>query len=209
MASVEPLRAQGMLLLGSESRNAGKTILACRIIAAIAAQRPINAFKVTVLDDDEPVCARGTAGCDACAGHPKTFCLAPETSSAGPKDTQRLLAAGASAIFWLRALPPHLEAGARALVATLGGQSPSVGESNRLRTCVVPDLFLMVRRPGAAIKPTVEAVRPYVDCLITSDGHGFDLDLERLHWNGSRWTLGGLGAARPAGSQTEDRRRVP
>lgn len=198
MDPLAPRRAFGMLLIGSASRNAGKTLLASRLLAAIAPARAVNAFKVTMLRPEEPVCARRADGCPGCATHADAFCLAEETEPAGSKDTQRLLAAGAHRVFWLRVRPPHLAAGAEALLAALGNEMPSIGESNRLRTCVEPDLFLMVRRPGAETKDSAAAVLAYADCLIDSDGRTFGLDLARLQLTGRGWRLlAGPPAARP------------
>ena len=189
MPPAEGFRAPGMLLIGSACRHAGKTLLACSVLAAVSRIGPVNAFKVTMLHEGEPVCIADLAGCPGCAAHPDAFCLAAETSREGNKDTQRLLAAGAKQVLWLRARPDHLRQGAAALLAALGREIPSVGESNSLRLCVEPDLFLMVRRPGAAMKASASAVIEHADHIIDSNGRSFALDLGRLRLTDRGWSL--------------------
>lgn len=97
--------------------------------------------------------------------------------------------AGAGRVLWLKVREDHLMAGAQALCEALAG-SVAVVESNRLRTVLDPDLFLMLRREGSGpAKATARAVERFADREVRFDGQSFDLRLEALDIVRQRWQL--------------------
>ncbi|MFH1530225.1 MAG: hypothetical protein ABIK09_05750 [Pseudomonadota bacterium] len=175
------------LLIGAAGRNAGKTALAC---ALIARHHPVAAVKVTVVRPSDHGCPRGGDGCGVCSSVDDTpYWITEETDRASPKDTARLLDAGASPVLWLctrqAALPEALDA----LLARLP-DGPVIAESNSLRHLVTPGLFLMVRLQGdPTTKPSARAVLPHVDRVVHSDGAVFDLDLDDVVLEDGAWRL--------------------
>ena len=176
------------LLIGAAGRNAGKTELAC---ALIARHLPVAAVKITVVrPENTGGCPRGGEGCGVCSSVNETpYWISEETNPDGPKDTARLLTAGASPVLWLccrqAALPEALDA----LLPRLP-DLPVIAESNSLRHLVIPSLFVMVRLKGdRATKPSARAVLPKVDRLISSDGAAFDLDLDDVVYEDGIWKL--------------------
>ena len=176
------------LLIGAAGRNAGKTALAC---ALIARHRPITAIKITVVrPENTSGCPRGGDGCGVCSSvNEIPYWIRTETNTDSPKDTSRLLASGADPVLWMccrqAALPEALEA----LLPRIP-EGPVLAESNSLRHLVTPGLFLMVRLQGApATKPSAKAVLPHVDRVVLSDGATFDLDLDDVIYEDGAWRL--------------------
>jgi hypothetical protein len=176
------------LLIGATGRNAGKTALAC---ALIARHRPITAVKITVVrPENTSGCPRGGDGCGVCSSvNEIPFWIREEKDPASPKDTARLLASGAAPVLWMCCRQASLPEALAALLPRLP-DGPVLAESNSLRHLVAPGLFLMVRLKGdPATKPSAKAVLPYVDRTVTSDGETFDLDLDDVTFDDGRWRL--------------------
>jgi molybdenum cofactor guanylyltransferase len=183
------LRVEGMLLIGSEGRNAGKTGLACSIIGACPDRRIVG-VKVTTVREKEGPCPRGGAGCGACSSFSGAWCITEEMDAAGNKDTARMLAAGAGRVFWLRCRQDHLKEGAMELLERIGPESLIVAESNSLAEAVEPDAFLLVREKGSKeSKPSARKVRPLADRIVISDGGRFDFEVGDIMVREGRWRL--------------------
>jgi len=190
------IRLANMLMIGSAGANVGKTELACAILAKLAGKRDIVGIKVTTIRDRDGQCPRGGQGCGACGTLEGDFSISRETDRDSQKDTARLLAAGAAEVFWLRIMDSCLEEGLARLLSTIGRDRPWLCESNSLRHVVEPGLFLMTRGKGkAAWKDSALQVRPLADRIVTSDGHGFDLELDQVCFEDGRWALRGQGLA--------------
>jgi len=181
------LYAPNMILIGAASRDAGKTVFACELVRRFAADGVVGA-KVTAVQETNGTCPRGGQGCGVCSSLEGDYCLTEELESGTEKDTQRLLASGAQRVFWLRVLKENLDDAAPVLLDTIGRRAPVICESNSLRRAIEPSLFFMLRRSGAqTIKASAEAVLHYADIPVQSDGHGFDVDFERLSLDNGRW----------------------
>lgn len=171
------LYAPRMLLTGSAGRNSGKTVFACDVLRRFASEEDIVAAKVTTIQERGGACPRGGDGCGVCSSLETDYCITEETAKDGPKDTQRLLAAGAKRVYWLRVLKEHLEQGARALLETIGDDHLTICESNSLRAVVEPGLFLLFRRRQSnEFKASAKAVRRWADRVVVFDGNRFDVD---------------------------------
>lgn len=184
------IEAPGMLMIGSAGRNAGKTELACALIRRFRSGRDVAAAKVTTVREADGACPRGGRGCGVCSSLSGAFCITEETSAEGAKDTQRLLAAGAAKVYWLRVLKHHLEEGAAALMELLGPNSLTVCESNTLRTVVEPTAFLMVYDPCVGgLKESARFVRQHVDRLVAFKDGRFDLYLDDVSIHDGTWAV--------------------
>lgn len=182
--------APGMLLIGSTGRNAGKTLLACGLLARYAGQgTPLAAGKVTAVQERDGTCPRGGAGCGVCSTLTGAYCLTEETERGGSKDTQRLLTAGAERVHWLRVLKAHLEEGAERLLSEWGNR-PAVCESNSLRAVVEPGVFVMCRpADDEAVKASAASVLAEADCIVTFDGDAHDGGLDRFFLQDGAWQI--------------------
>jgi molybdopterin-guanine dinucleotide biosynthesis protein A len=184
------IQIEQMLMIGSAGRNVGKTELACAILRKLGGRHSIAAVKVTAISDRDGQCPRGGEGCGVCSSLQGNFCITEETNSHSGKDTSRLLAAGASRVYWLRVLKTHLDEGASALIETLGADTTCICESNSLRRVVDPGLFLLARRQDARPwKESAQQVQQCADRIVTARDGTFDLDLDRIELPGGKWKL--------------------
>ena len=184
------LKLDGMLMIGSAGTNVGKTKLACALVKKFSRSRDIVGIKVTTIKAKDGQCPRGGRGCGVCSSLDGDFCITEETADNSGKDTARLLAAGASRVFWLRVMKTHLEEGLTALLDIVGPDAVSVCESNSLRRAVEPAVFLMVEgRNSGAWKSSARNVKKYVDRIVVWDGSGFDFDIGRIKLVDGKWTI--------------------
>ena len=177
------------LQIGAAGRNAGKTELACTLIAR---HRPVAALKVTVVREESiDHCPRGNDGCGVCSSVSKIpWWIREETISTSPKDTSRLLNAGASPVLWLCCRRASLPEALDELIARVPTDLPVIVESNSLRHFVNPALFLMVRHANdPSTKPSAQSVLHYADRTVVSDGRSFDLDLDDIVIEDGMWRL--------------------
>lgn len=179
-----------MLLLGAEGRNAGKTALACSIIARFGGQFPVVGVKVTTVHGRTGPCPRGGDGCGACSGFDGPWCIEEETGANPGKDTARMLQSGARRVFWARTGDDSLGDCLEALRSRIDPAALVVAESNSLAKVCDPGVFLMVRERGAAsVKTAARAVIHHADRIVISDGSSFDFDLEDLAVRDGAWQL--------------------
>jgi len=184
------IKILGMLMVGSAGANVGKTELACALIRKFSKSRPIIGIKVTTIKAKDGQCPRGGQGCGVCSSLEGDFCITEEIDSNCDKDTARLLAAGASRVFWLRVMKTHLKKGLTALLDVIGSDAVLVCESNSLRRVVEPGLFLMVKGRGLKVwKTSAQGVKRYADRIVISDGSGFDFDLDQIKLADGKWTM--------------------
>jgi hypothetical protein len=168
-----------LLLIGAATRNAGKTTLSCRVIERFR-DRGIVAVKATIHRGEEAT------------GH---YSVTRELGDHEDKDTGRLFAAGASAVYWLRADERSIERALVELFALVPPDAPILCESNSLRHFVMPGLFLFVQRRGEAeMKETARAVLPFADRVVASylseDELRYDPDIvSRLAFGNGTWRM--------------------
>jgi molybdenum cofactor guanylyltransferase len=180
---------QRMLLLGAEGRNAGKTTLACAVIARFCGEFPVVGVKVTTVKDGLGPCPRGGKGCGACTLDGQ-WCIEEETGAAAGKDTTRMLQSGALKVFWARSRPESLRACLAEIRARIEPRALVVAESNSLAQVCDPGVFLMLRERGAAgAKASADAVIQHADRIVISDGAACDFDLADLAVHEGTWQL--------------------
>jgi molybdopterin-guanine dinucleotide biosynthesis protein A len=184
------IKLDGMLMIGSAGSNIGKTKLACTLLRKFSKSHDIVGVKVTTIKEKDGRCPRGGEGCGVCSSLQEDFCITEETDKNSDKDTGRLLSAGASRVFWLRAQTEHLQEASTALLHTIGFDAVSICESNSLRHVVEPGLFLMAGRPDLnAWKNSALQVGRYADRIVISHDGGFSPDLDRIEIVEGKWVL--------------------
>jgi molybdopterin-guanine dinucleotide biosynthesis protein A len=183
------VRLDNMLMIGSAGSNVGKTELACALIDKFSTAEMV-AIKVTAIRAKDGRCPRGGKGCGVCTSLHGNFIITQETRTDSHKDTSRLLAAGASRVYWLRVLQAHLREGLSALLDVIGPDTVIICESNSLRRIVKPGLFVMVQSPRQrAWKPSARSVRKYADLIVTRCAGKLDFDIERIELVDKQWRL--------------------
>lgn len=168
-----------MLLIGAATKDAGKTTLSCRIVRHFC-DRGIVAVKATIHRSEEA---------------PAHYSVIREEEAHPEKDTGRLFAAGAAAVYWLRSDEHSIEKALAELTTAVPEGTPLICESNTLRRFVKPGAFLFVRRRGSTdIKPTARIVLPLADLVAESfsgeDDLRYDPDiLPRLSFVNGKWSI--------------------
>lgn len=184
------IRLDNMLMVGASASNVGKTELACTLLRRFSKGHRVVGVKVTTIASKDRPCPRGGQGCGVCSSLDGPYRITQETACDSGKDTGKLLAAGAEAVYWLCVLRAHLQEGLDALLETVDRDAAVICESNSLRQIVEPGLFLIVENGNRTPwKDSARQVRHYADGIVHSDGHRFDLDLQRIELVGSRWLL--------------------
>jgi len=178
------IRRPGTLIVGGSRSDAGKTEFVCRVIRKFSATNTVVALKVTMHyeeRDRDP----------AYENMPVQFSIFEETDPARPKDTGRMLAAGAQKVLWLKVKERFLREGLLAALARVPEEVQLVIESNAAATVIDPDLFLMVMGEGE-VKPSARRLLKYASARIaskTADGGGFLPDEGALAICDRRWAL--------------------
>jgi molybdopterin-guanine dinucleotide biosynthesis protein A len=182
------IKIPGMLMVGAGDRNAGKTRFVCSLIKRFCPQHNIIGIKVTTIEQDNGSCPRGGAGCGVCSTLEGNFCITEETDRQSNKDTCKMLASGATRVFWLRALKTHLKEGITALQDVIGDDVNSICESNSLRQVVEPGLFVMLKGQRAAgCKASAKNVARYADRIVIFDGKNFNINTDEIELVDGKW----------------------
>lgn len=175
-------------MIGAVDRNVGKTKFACSLISKFSLQCSIIGIKVTAIEKAGSSCPRGVSGCNVCSSLNGHYYITEETDRHANKDTCRMLAAGASRGFWLRALKTHLKEGMAALLDIIGDDAVLVCESNSLRRVVEPGLFVMVKGSCEQNhKASTKDIIRFADRVVFFDGKEFDIDADEIELTDGRW----------------------
>ena len=178
-----------MLLIGAAARNVGKTEFACRMLKRFAAaQTPAIGVKITVVREESGGCPRGGAGCGVCGSLTEPFTITFEENAPSAKDTGRMVAAGASKVFWLRVKSAHLNEGVNVLKAMIDPSVPVVAESNSARLALEPGLFLIIQTDAdESVKKSCKAVMHFDHVPVLFKGTGWDINPDDIVFVNKTW----------------------
>jgi hypothetical protein len=143
-------KVPNLILIGGNTRNIGKTTLACGIIRLFTASEKITALKVTSIYKNDEI-HHGEH--ELIQG--KDFSITPETHIEKPKDTSKMLMAGASASYYIQAMDHAVEEAWQAFLKIVPANHLMVCESRSLRRIVEPGLFIYLK------SSTVKEEKPY------------------------------------------------
>lgn len=166
-------------VIGSTSRNSGKTTLAVSLIQMINDSKdkiggkppsywlPTSGLRAKDADlllhhaahsliglkltvtDDGGKCAHGGKGCGACSDFDGDFCILEEKSRDRKKDTGYMLAAGAERVFWVRTKRYALREAFDRFLSKVSEKSIVVCESNSVTDVVTPDCYIVMHNKDA------------------------------------------------------------
>lgn len=134
------LKSNNLLLVGGNARNIGKTTLLCKIIRAAAYFEPVIALKVTSIYPD----GQGFHGEHELLSS-GDFSITEEIGSGQPKDTVKMLEAGAIRSFYIQARDHAVEKAWHALLEMIPENHLLICESRSLRRFIVPGLFIYLK----------------------------------------------------------------
>jgi len=178
------------LIIGSTGRNTGKTEFACRIIKNHSAQKEIIGIKVIPVDKNEESCHRGTDGCGLCDSLTGDYQIIEETNTDLPKDTARMLNAGAKKVYLLLVDRRNLEKGMTAVWSKIPDNALVIIESNSIRKVVTPGLFIVIRKSGNhAVKQSCAEVMEFADKLVEVKDREWDFSPDKVFIRNESWVI--------------------
>ena len=135
------LSIPNMVLLGGNSRNSGKTTMACNIIQKFSSAHEIIGLKVTAIRPGEDE-FHGNHDVEESAD----FSIFEELNASSHKDTSKMLRAGAHRVFYIRVNEKFIQKAILHFLSTYINKQIIVCESRSLRRLINPGLFLMMMR---------------------------------------------------------------
>jgi hypothetical protein len=182
------LNIPNMVMIGGNSRNAGKTTLACRIISKFAASNKVIAFKVTSIRPGEEDMHGNHNEAVPFSGYSITEELNPHSD----KDTSKMLKAGADRVFYIRAEDDFVEQAILDFMNQYNKNQPLICESRSMRDFFTPGLFLMMMR-----LPAVGTAKDVTQYLSKADHISYNFEnqdeaeqlIERLNFNKGKFLL--------------------
>jgi hypothetical protein len=166
------------IIIAAPSANCGKTELSCRLIRALPGAQ---ALKITRFHREShcPVHGineHGEDNCDGCAPAPAGFELVEDDAvlRTPGKDSDRMLQAGASPVYWLRAAPHVFEYALSAAMKRFDPARPLVLEGNSAATVTgfKGEVVLLWPQRTRGVKASVLPALRRVDHLVLVETGG-------------------------------------
>lgn len=130
-----------MIMIGGNSRNSGKTSIACNCIAKLAVTHEVIGLKVTSVRPGEE---------NMHGNHDENvsgnFSVFEEIDPESHKDTSKMLKAGAAHVYYIRVDEKFMEQAILHFMSKYINKQIIVCESRSLRGIITPGLFLMMMR---------------------------------------------------------------
>lgn len=184
------MKCPAMVMIGSAGRNVGKTEFASTLIRRLAQETQVVGVKITTVGESGSGCPRGGQGCGVCGALVGKYDILEEKQAGPRKDTERMLAAGATHVLWLRVRRNSLKHGVRALLRRVPESAAIVCESNSARSVLEPGVFLVIREAGTStVKASCRRVIGEADRIAVFDGDGWDVPPERIVFLRERWLI--------------------
>jgi hypothetical protein len=179
-----------ILIIGSTGRNTGKTEFACRIIEKHSAQKEIIGVKIIPVDKNEGNCHRGDEGCGLCDSLTGDYEIIEEKTTDSPKDTSRMLKAGAKKVYLLIVDRNSLEKGINAVLGILPDQALIVIESNTIRKVIEPGLFIVINKiSNNSVKNSCAEVIDFADKIIEFNKMNWDFQPDKVLIQNGSWEI--------------------
>ncbi len=178
---------KNILLIGGATRNVGKTAFTCSVIKNVSENHKVIGLKIkTIYEGDDFFHGKDR--------NPLTgnYRIIEEKKASGNEDTERMLQAGASRVFRIKAKSEYLHDAIEDFFTRISGNSLIVCESNSLRMVLKPAVFLLIRlKNSKKIKPSAEKLAPLADKILYSDGAKHDFDAKNIVVENNEWKING------------------
>ena len=158
-------------MIVATARNSGKTELAVKIIKTFSKDYKISGWKVsTYYDGDLDFHGKHSDPLKS------AFSISKNSYSSSEKNTKRMLDAGASEVFWMRAKSENISDAIEELFVQTNKNNLIVCESNSLRNIVKPGIFIMINNKNDEVKETASSVLPLADIIFEFDENKVEFD---------------------------------
>lgn len=175
------LSVPNLILIGGNSRNSGKTTMACKIISKLSVSQEVIGLKVTAVQPGE----NHLHGTHQMEEETSGGFIFEEFNSASHKDTSMMLRAGASRVFYIKIQDKFIEDSVLHFLSRYINKQIIVCESRILRKSVKPGMFLMMMRlvEDGKIKKDIADFVSWADKVFnyTDDQIEMDQFVEKLH----------------------------
>lgn len=176
-----------LLIITGNARNVGKTTLVNAIIRRYSESYPIIGLKVSAIrPDDDALHGSHTEN------KPLTFTLEQEFDRSGATDTSRMLLAGASEAWLVRARENLIERAVSEFLLRVSSKALIVAESRALRLVAEPAALILIERqpPWPGLKDIDDLKKLATIHLLTGPGYAALPDLmARISTNGKTWHI--------------------
>jgi len=166
-----------LLIIAGTGRNGGKTTLACMVIRKFRELKPI-AIKIS------PHFHKPSGGLVNRHADDK-FNIYPETSTAGNKDTGRMLESGASEAYYIQAYDKNVMEAFILLMSKIPEDRPVICESPSLGKYIEPGVLFIADSMEIKVKKDLTALLKKAD-LVLSPLAG-KVDIDKLYFSGGYW----------------------
>lgn len=178
-------RIEKLIMIGATGRNSGKTELVTRLIEIFSKKYPITGLKVsTYYGNDEQFHGQNQE-------HLKeNFLVIKDSDISTEKNTAKMLAAGASEVFWIKTTFNNIDKAVDEFIKQKRNDTFIVCESNSLRKSIVPDVFIMIKNIIQPMKDSAADVMKHADIIIDSNGREFsNFDVSSIIIENGKWNL--------------------
>ena len=138
------IQMPGMVMVGGNSRNSGKTTLACSIIEKLSKTYEVIGLKLTSIRPGED---------DKHGNHSEKitsdFTIFEELDAGSLKDTSKMLRSGAKHVYYIHVTDTFAENAILHFLSSYINKELIVCESRSLRNIIEPGLFVMMLRETA------------------------------------------------------------
>lgn len=131
-----------MIMIGGNSRNSGKTTMACDIISKLASAHEVVGLKVTSVRPGEEELHGNHNNEEDVPG----FTIFEELDTESYKDTSKMLRAGSTHVYYIRVAETFIEKAIFHFLSRYIVNQIIVCESRSLRRIINPGLFLMMMK---------------------------------------------------------------
>ncbi len=178
-------RYKNILLIGGASRNVGKTAFTCSVIENISKKHEVIGLKIkTIYEGDDFFHGKDRNPLNG------NYRIIEEQNASGNEDTERMLQAGASRVFRIKAKSEYLHDAIVDFFTRISANRLIVCESNSLRTVLKPATFLLIKLENSEkMKPSAKKLAPLADKIIYSDGTKHDFDAENIVVENNEWKI--------------------
>ncbi len=135
------LALPNMVMIGGNSRNSGKTTMACQIINKLSLSHEVFGLKVSAIYPEGNEMHGNHSGEESSG-----FSISEEINSGSNKDTSKMLRAGATRVFYIRVSSNFIEKALLHFLSMYINNQIIVCESRSLRKIITPGMFLLMMR---------------------------------------------------------------
>lgn len=172
-----------ILMIGGNSRKAGKTELICRLLENFGGEYSIAAVKAALYGDGDIFREHYPQASEA------GYLEIKENNPRLMKDSGKYLAAGAAESWFLASITENEEKVVQKIMEISNHVKLMIVESNALRSKLEPGIFVMVNKRGEEQKQSAKAVSSYAELSLETGNEIFEHIERYITIHNNTWKL--------------------